>query len=68
MVVIFSDGSSRWKKVALGVAALVGLAAVAAAGVFTGRHLLRSTVTGSNNPADVARRVLTSVPLIDGCV
>jgi len=68
MVLTFSGGSSRWKEVALAAAAVVGLVAAAAVGVFMGRYVLHSRAPASDRPADVAKTVLMSVPLIDGWV
>ena len=49
------------------LAFLAGLVGIAASGVLSGRHVVHSDPDSeSNEPAAVARRVLTSVPLIDG--
>ena len=68
MVLTFSSGSSRWEKVVVAAAVVVGLVAAAIVGVFTGRYVLQSRALASDHPADVARTVLLSVPLIDGWV
>ena len=67
----FMDGSPRLKKFVIGAGALAliaGLVGIAVSGVLSGRHFVHTDHNDSTDPAAVARRVLTSVPLIDGYV